>query len=141
MIGQVLEYAAYLWKMTFEDFDKLFVSREGTPVLDLLEATVADIDREEVRHAIANNLSSGSFRLFIAVDRMNEELEKIISYVSSRGSGLRLEVLEFDLHQSGQMEILVPRRYGHNGTPPPTRPVKRIDEIMVAIAGSRRMRM
>src|SRR4051812_19155168 len=38
VIGQVLEYAAYLWKMSFQDFDSLFVNRERTPVLDLLEA-------------------------------------------------------------------------------------------------------
>ena len=25
VIGQVLEYAAYLWKMSFEDFDSLFI--------------------------------------------------------------------------------------------------------------------
>jgi hypothetical protein len=89
VIGQVLEYAAYLWKMTFDDFDSLFVSREATPVLDLLEAKVPGIVREEVRDAIASNLSSGAFQLFIAVDQMNDELEKIISYVSSRGNGLR----------------------------------------------------
>src|SRR5437016_3318881 len=93
VIGQVLEYAAYLWKMSFEDFDSLFVSREATPVLDLLEAKAPGIVREEVRGAISDNLSSGAFQLFIAVDQMNEGLEKIISYVSSRGNGLRLEVL------------------------------------------------
>jgi len=101
VIGQVLEYAAYLWKMTFKDFDSLFVSREAISVLDLLEAKAPGIVREEVRDAITSNLSSGAFQLFIAVDKMNDELEKIISYVSSRGNGLRLEVLEFDLHQSG----------------------------------------
>ena len=145
MIGQVLEYAACLWKMTFEDFDSLFVSREETPVLDLLEAKVPGIVREETRDAIADNLSSGSFQLFIAVDQMNEELEKIISYVSSRGSGLRLEVLEFDLHQSAQMEILVPRRYGQLAAPDstrtPTKPVKSIKEILAAISNERSRRI
>jgi hypothetical protein len=137
VIGQVLEYAAHLWKMSFEDFDSLFISREAKPVLDLLEAKVPGILREEIRDAITDNLASGAFQLFIAVDQMNDELEKIISYVSSRGNGLRLQVLEFDLHQSGQLEILVPRRYGQlaipNGTRTPTKPAKSVDEIVATI--------
>jgi hypothetical protein len=138
VIGQVLEYAAYLWKMSFDDFDSLFVSREGTHVLDMLEAKLPGLVREEVRDAIAGNLSSGSFQLFIAVDQMNEELEKIIGYVSSRGSGLRLEVLEFDLHQSGAMEILVPRRYGQLSSSERTtaqqKSVRTTDDILAAIS-------
>jgi len=145
VIGQVLEYAAYLWKMSFDDFDSLFISREGTPILDLLDAKIPGIIREEVRDAISRNLSSGAFQLFIAVDQMNEELEKIISYVSSRGSGLRLEVLEFDLHQSGPMEILVPRRYGQfsppEGTRTQTKPVKTIDEILATILDEKHKRI
>ena len=145
VIGQVLEYAAYLWKMTFEDFDRLFVSREAKPVLDLLEDKVPGIVREEVRDAITSNLSSGAFQLFIAVDQMNDELEKIISYVSSRGNGLRLEVLEFDLHQSGSMEILVPRRYGQLATPTGTRTpsnrVKTVDEILATISNEKHRRI
>lgn len=145
VIGQVLEYAAYLWKMSFEDFDSLFVSREGMPILDLLEAKLPGIVREEVRDAIAANLSSGAFQLFIAVDQMNDELEKIISYLSSRGNGLRLEVLEFDLHQSGPMEILVPRRYGQLATPnstrTPTKPLRTIEEILAGISNEKHRRI
>jgi len=130
--------------MSFEDFDSLFLKREGSSVLDLLEARIQGIGREEVRNAIAHNLSSGAFQLFIAVDEMNEELENIIGYVSSRGSGLRLEVLEFDLHQSGQMDILVPRRYGQLSAPDSTKaskPIKTIDEITATISDEKYKRM
>jgi len=137
VIGQVLEYAAYLWQMPFEEFDSLFIKRGGKPVLELLEKGNQRIAREDARSAIARNLSSGAFQLFIAVDEMNEELEKIIGYVSSRGSGLRLEVLEFALHQSGKTEILVPTRYGQRSTPDGTKPaksIKTIEEIESTIA-------
>jgi hypothetical protein len=144
VIGQVLEYAAYLWQMSFEDFDSLFIKRGGKPVLDLLESGNQRIVREEVRTAIAHNLSSGAFQLFIAVDEMNEELEKIIGYVSSRGSGLRLEVLEFALHQSGQTEILVPTRYGQHSAIDVTKPpkaIKTVDEIAATITDEKYRRM
>ena len=137
VIGQVLEYAAYLWKMSFDDFDSLFLSREGKSVLELLEAKTPAIVREEVRDAITRNLSSGAFQLFIAVDQMNEELKNIIGYISTRGSGLRLEVLEFDLHQSGPMDILVPRRYGQlsvqSDRATASNPIRTVEEI-IAIA-------
>lgn len=146
VIGQVLEYAAYLWKMSLDDFDSLFVSREGIHVLDLLEAKIPAIVRDQVREALAANLSSGAFQLFIAVDQMNEELEKIIAYVSSRGSGLSLEVLEFDLHQSGPMEILVPRRYGQIAGPDGTRTTvkptgKTVEEILATISNEKHRRI
>jgi hypothetical protein len=136
--------AAYLWQMSFEDFDSLFIKREGSSVLDLLESRSQKVVREEVRNAIVHNLSSGAFQLFIAVDEMNEELENIIGYVSSRGSGLRLEVLEFALHQSGQMEILVPTRYGQLSAPDGTKspkPIKTIDEIAATISEEKYRRM
>jgi len=140
VIGQVLEYAAYLWKMQFEDFDSLFHKKAGFPVLDLLEERIPGIVRDEVRNAIARNLSSGAFQLFIAVDEMNDELEKIIGYVSSRGSGLRLEVMEFALHQNAEMEILVPTRWGQlspSDDTKPSKPTKTVDEIAATISNEK----
>jgi hypothetical protein len=144
VIGQVLEYAAYLWRMDFEDFDALFLKKTERHLLDLLEERIPGIVRDEMQNAIVRNLSSGAFQLFIAVDEMNDELEKIISYVSSRGSGLRLEVLEFALHQSGQIEIIVPTRYGQLSTPDSagtTPPVKTIEELVATISNEENKRM
>jgi hypothetical protein len=62
-------------------------------------------------------LASGKFQLIIAVDTINPELEKIIAYVSSRGGGLQLEALELELYKQGQIEILVPQRYGQLNQP------------------------
>ncbi|HVH50356.1 MAG TPA: hypothetical protein VM781_01720, partial [Candidatus Bathyarchaeia archaeon] len=32
VIGQILEYAAYLWGMSYEEFDNLFIMREGKAI-------------------------------------------------------------------------------------------------------------
>src|SRR5438445_11051658 len=61
VIGQVLEYAAYLWKMSFDDFDSLFHKKAGFPVLDLLEERIPEIVRDDVHNAIARNFSYGEF--------------------------------------------------------------------------------
>lgn len=112
VIGQVLEYAAYLWQMSFEDFNQRFVAREGRSILDLLADKAPEIDREELRNRIAANLATGKFNLLIAVDEINPELDKIIAYLSGRGSGLNLEALEFETYKHGTMDLLVPHRRG-----------------------------
>jgi hypothetical protein len=117
VIGQVLEYAAYLWGMSFDEFDRFFLHREGKSLLELLGEKDSAIDKDQVRQNVEENLSSGKFQLVIAVDTINPELEKIIAYVSSRGSGLQLEALELELYKQGLVEILVPQRYGQLNQP------------------------
>ncbi|MBV8136623.1 MAG: hypothetical protein JO121_13490 [Deltaproteobacteria bacterium] len=59
-----------------------------------------------------NNLQSGSFRLFIVVDEMNEHLKKIIAYISGSGTGLRLQALELHTYKTDHLEILAPQTHG-----------------------------
>jgi len=113
----VLEYAAHLWGMKFEQFDHFFKRSEGESLLDLLVEKDKTIDREQVRANVETNLTSGTFRLIIGVDTINPELEKIIAYVARHGSGLQLEALELELYQQGQVEVLVPKRHGQLAQP------------------------
>lgn len=133
VIGQILEYAAFLWGTTYNDFNKLFEDREGKPIVDLLGDQIADFDCDEFKRAVSKNLGEGRFYLLIAVDEMNDELEKVIAYLSSRGSGLKLEALAVRVFTQGEINVLVPQRYGQlNQPPPPTDPGKRltIEEIV-----------
>jgi hypothetical protein len=133
VIGQVLEYAAYLWGMSFDGLDRFFLNREGKSLLDLLIEKDAAIDKDWLRQNVEQNLASGTFQLIIAVDAINPELEKIIAYVSSRGSGLQLEALELELYKQGQVEILVPQRYGQLNQPKESQSSKKIlsfDEVV-----------
>jgi hypothetical protein len=128
VIGQILEYAAYLWGMAFEDFAQLFTSREKKSLEQLLtEKVPAEWAYEEFRQAIAGNLESGSFHLFIAVDEINEELERIIAYLNRGGPGIGLQAIELNLYGEGEMEILVPELHGQAPEPPGTRGSVRID--------------
>ncbi len=117
VIGQVLEYAAYLWGMSFDDLDRFFLKREKKSLLNLLYEKDPSIDKDQLKQSVEGNLASGKFQLIIAVDTINPELEKIIAYVSSRGSELQLEALELGFYKQGQVEILVPQRYGQLNQP------------------------
>src|SRR6267154_518338 len=90
VIGQILEYAAFLWQMSYEDFDDLFKGREGKSIAELFSERADSIPiEEEVKRTvrITGNLAEGRFKLLIAVDAINPELEKIIAYLSNFRSG------------------------------------------------------
>jgi hypothetical protein len=113
VLGQILEYAASLWNMTFEDFDQFFVRREKEPLLSLMEKKAgADWVAEDFRAEVAKNLKSGTFHLIIAVDKMDDELSQIIRYLAACAPSIRLEAVEINVYKSGDTEIVVPEIHG-----------------------------
>jgi hypothetical protein len=134
VIGQILEYAAFLWGMPYSDFDNLFIGREGKSLIELLTGRTSDFNSETFRTAVSENLSAGRFHLLIAVDEMKEELEKIVAYLSSRGGGLKLEALAVGIYKQGQVSVLVPQRFGQLAQPTVPSPQQAIklslDEIL-----------
>jgi len=131
VIGQILEYAAYLWKMSYAEFDNLFLKREKKSISDLLQLKPSPELPNEFQETVTANLQSGTFHLFIAVDEMNDELEKIIAYVSGRGPGLQLQALELRIYKLDDLEILAPQRHGE---PPPDFTKTTIDQILAKSA-------
>ena len=117
VIGQVLEYAAYLWRKPYSFLDDLAQKRLQKPlahaIFDALddEARV-DWDESGFIQATANRLLSGEFRVIIAVDSMNDELRRTIEYLTQGPSQLEIYALELTFFASGDREILVPQLHG-----------------------------
>lgn len=112
VIGQVLEYAAFLWGMEYAQFNQFFVSGEGRSLSEILAEKSDDFVADEFQNTVSKNLKDGRFFLLIAVDEMNKELERIIAYLSSCGSGVRLEALAVRVFKTGATSVLAPQRYG-----------------------------
>jgi hypothetical protein len=115
VIGQVLEYAAYLWTMSFEDFAGLFRERLGkTPVELMAEApSEGDWDPEIFRASVADNLREGRFTILVVVDEINPELRRIIDFLNMRTNGeLSLYALELKYFESASGEVVLPQVYG-----------------------------
>jgi len=69
VIGQVLEYAAYLWGFEYQALDERVEGRTGRRLSELVKEAVGDEwDEEDFRQTVEHNLQSGSFVLIIAVD-------------------------------------------------------------------------
>jgi len=120
VIGQILEYAALLWKMSYEEVDERVQNQKGKNLADLVGAVLADDwDEERFRNGVKQSLDSGSFILVIVVDRINEELRRIIRYVNECSeSAFSLHALEMQRFQTDKIDVLVPHLFGVSQKPP-----------------------
>lgn len=127
VVGQLLEYAAHLWQMTYERFDEMCCRAEKWQtqrLADVMQGRVKAMGvewaEEPFRAGLEANLKEGSFTLIIAVDRINDELRRIIEYLNSRGAGApRVAVLEIQQFEEGDTQLLVPQVFGTTRVPPP----------------------
>jgi len=112
VIGQVLEYAAALWKMRYELLEEKVKTRSGNSLVELVRETYdnPEWDEEEFRSNVEENLEEGNFILVIVVDKINDSLAQIIRFLNSCGNPkFSFAALEIRRYQSDQTEILVPR--------------------------------
>lgn len=74
VIGQVLEHAAFLWQMSYEELDNRVRQRLGRSLSEAVTGAVADPDWDEeaFRQSLSTALAEGSFTLVIAVDGINK---------------------------------------------------------------------
>jgi len=130
VIGQVLEYAAYLWQMTYDQFDDICSKAEKwgeKHLADLMrekmegtEETEETWVEDDFRDNVVSILEKGDFRLIIAVDALNDELRRIIQFLNSRGEGSpQIYALEMRQFGTSDLQMLVPELFGPPPSPPP----------------------
>lgn len=120
VIGQILEYAAFLWEMSYEELDGRVQQRRGKPLARLVEEAVAgEWDEGSFRAGVEQSLASGAFLLVIVVDAINEELRRIVRYVNECGrADYSLHALELRLFRTEGLDLLVPHLHGVAAAPP-----------------------
>jgi hypothetical protein len=131
VIGQVFEYAAYLWQMTYDEFDSICSRTEkwgekrlADVMREIMKGAGEEWSEEIFRDEVSSSLAKGDFRLIIAVDALNDELRRIIEFLNSRGEvAPRIYALELRQFATPQLQMLVPELFGPSpavlGTPPP----------------------
>ncbi|MEM2889187.1 MAG: hypothetical protein QXR42_06900 [Candidatus Bathyarchaeia archaeon] len=119
VIGQILEYAAYLWQMTYEEIDSRIQKLKGKSLAELVAESIAgEWDEELFRDGVRQSLENGSFILVIVVDEINDELRRIIRYVNECSkSAFSLHAMEMNRFQTDKVEVLVPHLYGASMKP------------------------
>ncbi|RMF99533.1 MAG: hypothetical protein D6741_08320 [Planctomycetota bacterium] len=127
VIGQILEYAAFLWGMSYRELDSRIRRMRGKALPALIEEAVAgDWDQDNFEQGISQSLAAGSFILIIVVDQINEELRRIIRYINECSeSAFSLHALEAKRFKASGIDILVPQVYGLSAKPTGSTSAKR----------------
>lgn len=123
VIGQIVEYAAFLNKLDYEELDEIVLRRAGQHLHKLMEAKVADPewDAADFQAAVERNLSEGRFTLIIVVDRMEDTLGVTLEYLNTCGfRNISLHALEMSHLGDDEIEILIPQVHGAGSPPVPT---------------------
>jgi hypothetical protein len=119
VIGQILEYAAFLNEKGLDWLDDVVKKQKNVSISEYFDKlNDPDWDKESFEQNLRDNLDSGTFKLFIAVDEMNPDLQRIINYMENV---LSMEIYALELRyfkDKDGMEILVPNVHGGKKKPP-----------------------
>jgi hypothetical protein len=126
VLGQVLEYAAYLWQMQYDQFERMCCLAEGwnerhlvDVMADKIGDTIGSWSAEEFKDNVASTLERGEFRLIIAVDRITDELKRVTQFLNSRtGGSPQIHVLEMRQFETEDLQMVVPDLFGAAPIPP-----------------------
>lgn len=125
VIGQIVEYASYLYEWTVEDIyeaaAKYFVKGDKVPVeykdCTLDEAMVkfvgADFVEEEFKSSIEHNLQKGNIRLIIAVNELVETLRKTVTFLNDNSNFNILLLIVKRFKESDSKSIFIPSIFGY----------------------------
>lgn len=111
VIGQVIDYASSLSELTYDEFDERVKGRREESLLELMAkaAPSGEWDADRFLEQVTGTLTGGSFRLVIAIDVMDENLARLVRYISTQSRGaLQVFGLELRYHASGDLEAIVP---------------------------------
>jgi hypothetical protein len=127
VIGQILEYASYLWGMGYQEVDIRVQRLRDKNLSDLIkEAVAGEWNEASFKEGVTQSLANGTFTLVIVVDEINEELGRIIRYINEFSkSAFSLHALEVRRFQAGGVEILVPQLHGLSAKPPSSKGEKK----------------
>lgn len=115
VIGQILDYAAHIWDMNYEELDQSIQNMTNKSLADFVHEQSNDPDwaEEEFRANVRSALEQGNFILTIAVNEINEELNRIVRYVNSAGNpAFSFAALEMRRFHKSSIEMLVPHVFG-----------------------------
>lgn len=108
VVGQVIDYASRIWKMPLTDFEARWIQRSGHSPFGAFGDSA-----DAARQATAENLTSGRFTIVLAVDGINDDLQRMIEYLNAVTLP-QVQVLAFEVARvhDADVEILLPRTFG-----------------------------
>jgi len=105
VIGQVIDYASALKSDGFPSFRQSWKARDGDDLDQILD--------DDGIKALRGNLELGNLNLCLAVDKIDEDLKRLVLYLSAISSDeISVSAVQLTYARHGSLEILVPSSYG-----------------------------
>lgn len=113
IIGQIIDYAASLSKLSFEEFHYRWRNCGGA------DLTVIDTPTGPLSLKVSSNLEAAQFTLLLAVDEINEPLKEMVVFINKKtDASTRVALIELARHVTGDIEILIPQTFGYEALKP-----------------------
>lgn len=105
VIGQVIDYAAALRIDGLESLRSGWASKDGLALEEVLDP--------EALAALEANLDAGRINLCLAVDRIDDDLRRLIEHLNLVSvDAVRVTALQLTYVRHGDLEILIPSSFG-----------------------------
>lgn len=113
IIGQIIDYAASLSKMNFQEFHTQWQARGGANLASI------KIEESSLSQRIEENLEAARFTLLVTVDEINDPLKDMVVYFNNKtDSTTRVALIELGRHLIDGSEIIIPRTFGYEALKP-----------------------
>lgn len=122
MIADLLAATGRLWHQPITTLAAMFGDSEGRNLIQQIKMRVADISIERFQAGVEKSLQEGKFTMVIAVDRVDEAIEQMLSYLKEMN--LKVRLISYDYHKLNGLEIVIPKIADEKESEPPptTRP-------------------
>jgi hypothetical protein len=108
--GQVLDYASRMWRMPVDKFERLWINASADKISPF---TALGDEEGRVRALVEENLNAGRFNLVLAVDRLNDDLRRIVEFLNEvTVASTGVIAVEYQRMREGAVEMLIPSSYG-----------------------------
>jgi hypothetical protein len=113
IVGQIIDYAASMHKLSFEEFHQCWKDRGGA------DLTSVETAKGPLSLGVKTNLEGARFTLLLAVDKINEPLKDMITLVNKKTDAtFRVALIELKRHSTEDTEILIPQTFGYEALKP-----------------------
>jgi hypothetical protein len=113
IVGQIIDYAASLSKLSFEEFHSRWLARGGA------DLTSVDTQNGPLSLGVTANIEGSRFTLLLAVDEINEPLKDMVVLVNKKtDETFRVALIELARHKIGETEVLIPQTFGYEALKP-----------------------
>lgn len=113
IVGQIIDYAASMHKLSFEEFHQRWKDRGGA------DLTSVETAQGPLSLGVKTNLEGARFTLLLAVDEINEPLKDMVILVNKKTDAtFRVALIELARHSTEDTEILIPQTFGYEALKP-----------------------